>query len=169
MDQRIDLTENFDFRRNRRSEGNAPFVLTRQGGEFRRVYVRGKLVKVHYPWNKLKLDNSYFRGQGFIKTGTKEEILREKQQEKWEKETYETHCECCGKEIRLPWERRYLLCVNCDNDLEERMDEGGFPLTNIFRTLMVKKQIKDRRTPEEVSRMELEEALFNQLKEVESF
>lgn len=48
---------------------------------------------------------------------------------KW-KEKVRTHCERCGKEIKAPWTKRFGLCPECD----DIMENSGVPWKDRYKT-----------------------------------
>lgn len=55
-------------------------------------------------------------------TNMAEQIFKTK--ERKFKEDYYSHCERCGKLIRIPWRRIYDLCEKCNNVMETTTSDG---------------------------------------------
>lgn len=141
MDRRVDLTENFMFRKRREDEPRTRLSISNQTKRqsFKKMYLRGKLVSITYPWetiNKLHSGSRY----GLIPTGTKEQFIRERRGNAKEQELYEG-CERCGKKL-IPWDRRYLLCSKCDSEIGEPPSQFELPFKSVIEDALIKRNIR---------------------------
>jgi hypothetical protein len=102
MKRNVDLTENMDFHRVKIS--NRFHLISRIGYKF--------------PWsvkNELMVDDT--DNEGVILTGNNDTRAKKK---RWKLYEQGLQCEKCGRNFsKKPWNMKNLLCVKCDQELEE--------------------------------------------------
>lgn len=104
MKRNVDLTEDFDFRRNQFST-----MRLSRSVSFRRAFANVQIVDIPYCINN-DIEH-YVRGgieQGDSSRRTFIKMICQP-----------VHCECCGRTLKYPWEHfKGLLCPHCDDALE---------------------------------------------------
>lgn len=114
VSRNIDLTEHRDFSNNISINGISQVLLR----EINRIQENDIMSTDEYNilWN-------YHSIFGFKRhTNMAEQIFKTK--ERKFKEDYYSHCERCGKLIRIPWRRIYGLCEKCNNVMETTTSDG---------------------------------------------
>ena len=107
LSNRIDLTANRDF-------GHRQTIVEMDMDIFERWYDDGSITLDEY-------DYLVWWEDVFGKTRHTNEshkLFEEDRISRILRYDADTHCERCGKELKLPWARFYGLCRECSNDLE---------------------------------------------------